>query len=140
MNDGGDHDVHPVERIGQRVGGFDTGGQVDVRQVPPIDAFASEDGGKLGVSRPQAGTVADPRDMHRHGVAHIPEDRQREGIVKDFDITENLALTAYYIIKPIRSTVLQTLIGVDLRLSQAALEAGNCFHVDTAAMRLGGRL
>ena len=41
-------------------------------------------------------TVADPRDMHRHGVAHIPEDRQREGIVKDFDITENLALTAYY--------------------------------------------
>ena len=41
-------------------------------------------------------TVANPRDMHRHGVAHIPEDRQREGIVKDFDITENLALTGYY--------------------------------------------
>ena len=41
-------------------------------------------------------TVATPRDMHRHGVAHIPEDRQREGIVKDFDITENLALTGYY--------------------------------------------
>ena len=41
-------------------------------------------------------TEADPRDMHRHGVAHIPEDRQREGIVKDFDVTENLALTAYY--------------------------------------------
>jgi len=41
-------------------------------------------------------TVANPRDMHRHGVAHIPEDRQRDGIVKDFDITENLALTGYY--------------------------------------------
>ncbi len=41
-------------------------------------------------------TTANPRDMHHHGVAHIPEDRQREGIVKDFDITENLALTGYY--------------------------------------------
>jgi general nucleoside transport system ATP-binding protein len=41
-------------------------------------------------------TSANPRDMHHLGVAHIPEDRQREGIVKDFDVTENLALTGYY--------------------------------------------
>ena len=29
-------------------------------------------------------------------MAHIPEDRQRDGMVKDFTITENLALTGYY--------------------------------------------
>ncbi|MEO6126369.1 MAG: ABC transporter ATP-binding protein [Ilumatobacteraceae bacterium] len=37
-----------------------------------------------------------PRERHQIGVAHIPEDRQRDGMVKDFSITENLALTGYY--------------------------------------------
>jgi simple sugar transport system ATP-binding protein len=29
-------------------------------------------------------------------VAHVPEDRQREGLVLDFDLTENLILDSYY--------------------------------------------
>ena len=41
-------------------------------------------------------TGATPRQRHAAGVAHIPEDRQRDGMVKDFSITENLALTGYY--------------------------------------------
>jgi len=41
-------------------------------------------------------THAEPRERHAAGVAHIPEDRQREGMVKDFSVAENLALTGYY--------------------------------------------
>ncbi len=45
-----------------------------------------------------------PRQRHEIGVAHIPEDRQRDGLVGDFTITENLALTGYYQ-KPLSSGV-----------------------------------
>jgi simple sugar transport system ATP-binding protein len=41
-------------------------------------------------------TGASPRDIHRASVAHVPEDRQREGLVLDFDLTENLILDSYY--------------------------------------------
>jgi simple sugar transport system ATP-binding protein len=41
-------------------------------------------------------TGASPRDIHRASVAHVPEDRQREGLVLDFDLTENLILNSYY--------------------------------------------
>ena len=59
----------------------------------------------VGLRRVETGSVtvdghdvtdASPRERHRLGVAHIPEDRQRAGLVKDFSVTENLALTGYY--------------------------------------------
>ena len=37
-----------------------------------------------------------PRQRHAEGIAHIPEDRQRDGLVKDFTLFENIALTGYY--------------------------------------------
>ena len=58
-----------------------------------------------GLRRAESGTVrveghdvthASPRERHEAGVAHIPEDRQRDGLVKDFTVFENIALTSYY--------------------------------------------
>ena len=58
-----------------------------------------------GLRTPLAGTVklkgkdlttASPRDMHRAGVAHVPEDRQRSGLVLGFTVSENVVLDAYY--------------------------------------------
>jgi simple sugar transport system ATP-binding protein len=37
-----------------------------------------------------------PRERHAAGMAHIPEDRQRQGLVVDMSITENLVLTRYH--------------------------------------------
>ncbi len=37
-----------------------------------------------------------PRWLHAHGVAHIPEDRQRMGLVLPFTIAENMVLDSYY--------------------------------------------
>lgn len=41
-------------------------------------------------------TDASPRELHRRGVSHIPEDRQGSGLVLDFSVAENIVLDSYY--------------------------------------------
>jgi len=41
-------------------------------------------------------TLASPRRLHQLDVAHVPEDRQRDGLVLTFDLVENLVLDSYY--------------------------------------------
>jgi ABC-type uncharacterized transport system ATPase subunit len=41
-------------------------------------------------------TSASPRDIHRMGVAHVPEDRLASGLIVDFTVTENMILDGYY--------------------------------------------
>ncbi len=58
-----------------------------------------------GLARPAAGEVIyegrdithmSPRARHRMGIAHIPEDRQRMGLVGNFTVAENMVLDTYY--------------------------------------------
>jgi simple sugar transport system ATP-binding protein len=57
-----------------------------------------------GLARPLTGTIvlagddlahASPRDILRAGVAHIPEDRQRDGLVAEFPVADNLVLNTF---------------------------------------------
>jgi simple sugar transport system ATP-binding protein len=41
-------------------------------------------------------TIATPRAMHKANVAHVPEDRQKSGLVLPFTVTENIVLNSYY--------------------------------------------
>lgn len=41
-------------------------------------------------------TRATPRQILHNGVAHIPEDRQRDGLVLTFPVADNLVLNTYY--------------------------------------------
>jgi len=41
-------------------------------------------------------TEASPREIHEAGVAHIPQNRQEQGLVLDFSIAENMVLDSYY--------------------------------------------
>lgn len=59
-----------------------------------------------GLRPPVAGTVtmsdqnitaAAPRTITELGVAHIPEDRQRDGIVTSYQLTDNSVLELYYV-------------------------------------------
>jgi general nucleoside transport system ATP-binding protein len=58
-----------------------------------------------GLRMPLRGTVsflgqdithASARQRHLAGIAHIPEDRQRAGMIGEFDIAENMVLDSYY--------------------------------------------
>jgi simple sugar transport system ATP-binding protein len=37
-----------------------------------------------------------PRQIHRDGVAHVPEDRNEMGMIGSFTVAENLVLDSYY--------------------------------------------
>lgn len=59
-----------------------------------------------GLRRPIAGSItilgqdttfATPRQISELGVAHIPEDRQREGLVTSYPLTDNAVLELYYL-------------------------------------------
>ena len=41
-------------------------------------------------------TKASARERHRRGIAHIPEDRQRMGMIAEFTVAENSVLDTYY--------------------------------------------
>jgi general nucleoside transport system ATP-binding protein len=41
-------------------------------------------------------TGASTRSRHNLGIAHIPEDRQHDGMIGEFDIAENMVLDSYY--------------------------------------------
>jgi len=41
-------------------------------------------------------TGASPRERHAKGIAHVPEDRQRQGLVGGLSVAENLVLTRYH--------------------------------------------
>ncbi|MBE7474229.1 MAG: heme ABC transporter ATP-binding protein [Anaerolineae bacterium] len=58
-----------------------------------------------GLSRVQSGVIkitghntshASPRQITELGVAHVPEDRQRDGLVLSFPIKDNMMLNTYY--------------------------------------------
>jgi general nucleoside transport system ATP-binding protein len=83
-------DVRAGEIVG--IAGVDGNGQTEL-----IDAIT-------GLRKSAAGTIrvagaeqhhASPREMLDSGVGHIPEDRQRRGLVLEFTIAENIALHDY---------------------------------------------
>jgi ABC-type uncharacterized transport system ATPase subunit len=41
-------------------------------------------------------THASPRDISEHGVGHVPEDRNKHGLIGAFTIADNLVLNSYY--------------------------------------------
>jgi simple sugar transport system ATP-binding protein len=80
-------DVRAGEIVG--IAGVDGNGQTEL-----IDALT-------GLRQPESGTIvaagrditdATAREVLANGVGHIPEDRQRRGLVLDFTLAENLAL------------------------------------------------
>ncbi|NLF01946.1 MAG: ABC transporter ATP-binding protein [Anaerolineales bacterium] len=52
-------------------------------------------------------THASPRQITELGVAHVPEDRQQDGLVLDFTVRDNLVLNTYYVPPFARGVTLQ---------------------------------
>ncbi len=100
-----------------------------------------------GLRTPLSGTVllegrdvtrASPRQMHHSSVAHVPEDRQREGLVLDFDLTENLVLNSYYDQPFSRGVVMQWDVAHRTAEELVAQYDVRAPSVDVAARNLSG--
>jgi ABC-type uncharacterized transport system ATPase subunit len=75
------------------VAGVQGNGQTELVEV--LTGLRPATGGSVRILG-QDVTNARPRDITELGVAHIPEDRQRDGLVLPFPIYDNLILQTYY--------------------------------------------
>ncbi len=91
MVDGVSFEVRAGEIVG--IAGVQGNGQTEL-----VEALT-------GLRSPLSGTVRmlgrditydSPRQIHQDSVAHVPEDRQRSGLVLNFTVAENLILNTYY--------------------------------------------
>jgi general nucleoside transport system ATP-binding protein len=97
----------------------------------------------IGLRRPTAGAVTldgksvtgqSPRDMNEAGVAYVPADRHRFGLVLPFPVADNVVLTSYY--RPpfargplrreaaIDAAAAQAISDYDIRTPSASVKAG----------------
>ncbi|HEX6305593.1 MAG TPA: ABC transporter ATP-binding protein [Anaerolineales bacterium] len=83
-----------------------------------------------GLNQPYAGTIlllgqnvthANPRKITELGTAHVPEDRQKDGLVLRFPVADNLVLNTYYKEPYSRGVVLQS--EVILETAQERIES-----------------
>lgn len=75
------------------IAGIDGNGQNDLVQV--IAGFKKPSSGEIFLNEKDI-TKSNIRNRYETGLSHIPEDRQREGLVLDFDLANNLILQSYY--------------------------------------------
>jgi simple sugar transport system ATP-binding protein len=89
--DGATFEVRAGEVLG--VAGVQGNGQSELVQA--LVGLRPLVGGRL--ARPGVGAgPAGPRAVWQGGTAHVPEDRQRDGLVLPFSVAENLILCSYY--------------------------------------------
>ena len=82
-------------RAGEIVGiaGVQGNGQTEV--IEAIVGLRPVESGSISISGKDL-TSASPRAVHAAGVAHIPENRQEQGLILDFTVAENVVLDSYY--------------------------------------------
>jgi simple sugar transport system ATP-binding protein len=85
-------DVHRGEIVG--IAGVDGNGQTEL--LYGLSGLAPVAEGKILLNGKDI-TNATIRERIELGLGHIPEDRQRHGLVSDFSISENSALKNYYL-------------------------------------------
>jgi general nucleoside transport system ATP-binding protein len=83
-------DVRAGEIVG--IAGVDGNGQTEL--IDALTGLRQVESGRVVVGGEDV-TGGDARDHIDEGLGHIPEDRQRRGLVLEFSLAENLALYAY---------------------------------------------
>ncbi|MFO7611634.1 MAG: ABC transporter ATP-binding protein [Clostridia bacterium] len=84
-------DVRRGEILG--VAGVEGNGQTEL--IEAITGLRKVDSGRIEINGKEISRYS-VRDRNEAGVAHIPQDRQRLGLVMDYNLGENLVLKTYY--------------------------------------------
>ncbi|GMQ85436.1 MAG: ABC transporter ATP-binding protein [Acidimicrobiia bacterium] len=82
-------------RAGEIVGIAGVQGNGQTELVEAITGLRRSIAGSVSIGGADV-TADSPRRIHKRDVAHVPEDRQRSGLVLPFTVTENIVLDSYY--------------------------------------------
>ncbi|MEA1977431.1 MAG: ABC transporter ATP-binding protein [Chloroflexota bacterium] len=119
--DGVSIEVHAGEILG--IAGVQGNGQTEL-----VEAIT-------GLRPPQEGTIhfledeisqATPREITELGAAHVPEDRQRDGLILPFPVADNLVLNTYYLPPFTQGVIMQ-----QEAIIESAVERINEFDIRT---------
>jgi simple sugar transport system ATP-binding protein len=88
-------DVSFTVRAGEVVGIAGVQGNGQTELVEAITGLRHPAGGTISFLSRDI-TKASARQRHRMGMAHVPEDRHKSGMVREFNIAENMILDSYY--------------------------------------------
>ncbi|AWB43936.1 heme ABC transporter ATP-binding protein [Paenibacillus sp. CAA11] len=82
-------------RAGEILGiaGVDGNGQTEL--IEALTGLRKVSGGSIRLSGKEISGLS-PRKISESGMAHIPEDRHKHGLVLDFSMSENMVLESYY--------------------------------------------
>ena len=97
-NDRGREVVHEISfevRAGEIFGIAGVAGNGQDELVEAITGLRQPSGGSINLHDRDI-TNADPRDLHELGVAFVPADRHRFGLVLSFPLTDNIVLNDYF--------------------------------------------
>jgi len=83
--------IHEGEVLG--IAGVQGNGQTELVEV--LTGLRSPKSGQIMIGQIEV-TKHPPRHITEQGVGHIPEDRQRYGLVKPYSVSDNLILNTYY--------------------------------------------
>ena len=89
--DGVDYDIHAGEILG--VAGVQGNGQTEL--IEAITGLRAVDSGEILFLGADV-TQASPRKITELGTGHVPEDRQRMGMIKSFEVMHNMVLNTYH--------------------------------------------
>lgn len=84
-------EVHAGEIVG--IAGVQGNGQTEL--VESLTGLKPSMSGKVILGEEDV-TTKSPRAIHKLEVAHVPEDRQKSGLVLPFTVAENIVLDSYY--------------------------------------------
>lgn len=85
-------EVHAGEVVG--IAGVQGNGQTELVQT--LTGLRAPLSGRIIIMGEEV-TNATPRRILEQGVAHVPEDRQKDGLVLSFPVADNLVLNTYYV-------------------------------------------
>ncbi|MDW8402600.1 ABC transporter ATP-binding protein [Chloroflexus sp.] len=89
-------DIDLEVRAGEILGIAGVQGNGQTELVAALTGLRPSEAGTVRIAGVDA-TNATPRQISELGVAHIPEDRQRDGLVTSYPLTDNSVLELYYL-------------------------------------------
>jgi len=121
-------DISFEVRAGEVLGVAGVQGNGQTELVEAVTGLRAVLGGRIHINKFDT-THASPRDVLEIGVAHVPEDRQRDGLVLTYPIRDNMVLSTYYLAPFAHGVVLQ-----DEAIDQAAAQRTQQFDVRTPSI------